>query len=278
MKPKTISVISVLVVCGATCFLICRPTAMAQDVTPQSRSGEMDAASQTQAAENEVQTMAKVIEDAVNQTGLKGWQGSPEDLALFGPLVRTQYIPTVGVIFTIPVNFPITEVRLPELPAKSTDQDLWEKHSGTGLRQLKVDGFGIPSITADVVVYGQSASGKHAYDPETLRTFRGAIIETLAKYGHRMAHVEKSERILVVVEAPRFVGERMQYGGAGGIGARGHYGGLGGNDNGGVITWAVGGLGGAFGRDRLLIAINKADLTSPITSEQLEPKVQETRY
>ncbi|HIJ64848.1 MAG TPA: hypothetical protein HPP77_02770 [Candidatus Hydrogenedentes bacterium] len=125
---------------------------------------------------------------------------------------------------------------------------------------------------------GPPSSG---YDPEKLRALRQAIIGALAQYGHHMENVEDSERILVIIEAPKAshsaeLPERRRVL-------------AGGRD--GEVTIESGSVNGVpirsvyrlpagtpRGRDRLLIAVQKSGVLEAKTFQQLDSKVEEIRY
>ena len=252
--------------------------------------------------EDELNTMAKVMEDSITQGGLNDWQDPSRELAIFDPLTKAQYIPTVGAIFTVRVNFCISEPEQSEQPEKKADpagdEDLWQKHStGSGLPRLQGRGitkYVIARSSSEDVVF---QPGVAEYDAGKVTKLRKAVIGALARYGHRLEHVDDSERVLIVVEAPRPSGQpggvemiidtktsgrRGMGGGGGGFGGGGSGGGAAGGYGGGAF-WASGGvpLGypfGAAGRDRCLMAVNKADIGEAVSYEELEGKVQEIRY
>lgn len=125
-----------------------------------------------------------------------------------------------------------------------------------------------------------------AYDEERVANLRRAVIETVAQYAWRMENVPSSERVLVVIEAPRprtpktlrvRPGARLEgrelrlwtdawleplkkFSQEGDIGR---------------IVFDVTG-GGA--RDRRLFSFNKSDLLAETTYDDLAPKTSETAY
>ncbi|MBI4558277.1 MAG: hypothetical protein HY706_11905 [Candidatus Hydrogenedentes bacterium] len=310
--------------------------AYAQEVPSASQPPSPDATEQTAAAENEVLTMAKVMEDSINQSGLKDWQAPFADLNLFEPLTKAQYIPTVGAVFTIRVNFCIVEPETPQEQPETPkgDEDLWEKHSGPvqiSESSMALDSMGRKGVIVTdkgrrIVVGTNSVTGTggdkgimtssavspdRGFDADKVQKLRQAIVGALAKYAYRIEHVKESERILVVVEAPkcgapvtsqeskleelgqlevlqRRAGVRGGGGFGGGAGGGGGFGGAFGIGGGGFgggfsvkggkpvsfgFSWAA-----AEGKDCLLLAVNKADVASALTPEQMEGKVQEVRY
>ena len=314
---------------GAMWLVLASLSAAAQDAPATEGVG---AAAQARAAEDELQTMTKVLEDTINEAGLKDWQVPSGDLSIFSPLIRAEYIPTVGAIFTISVNFCITESAVVKEAPEPAEQDLWKKHSSATASPLSVisKGLGNPR-ELQIALQKQSrmfSAGTREYDAEKVRMFRKAIIEALAKYGHRIEHVGGSERLLVVIEAPKPAmpieaaggpsdamralpqGAKKSVGGAPGTVVGGGYGGGYGGGGGGYVgsyggAGGVGGygaggfVGGGYGggvfkgpgapaifnvfcevpdKDHQLIAVNKADVMTSMTYEQLEAKVQEIRY
>lgn len=268
--------------------------------------------------EKELDTMTKVLEDSINQEGLQDWQDVSFDTRLFGSSSsKAQYIPTVGAVFTIPVRFCITEPDIPEEQEKPADpedpDDLWEKHTlGSASHSLFSNeqttirlGQTAPRDAARLLLLSGQIGDRLEYDADQVESLRKAILGALARYGHRIEHVQPDERILVIIEAPKpitvtqmrgtngnrggggYGGGGRAGGGGGGYGGGGRAGGGGGGYGGG--GFGAGGLGGSFEfytrvlgmsheRDRLLIAINKSDVAEPKTMEEIEPKIEEIRY
>jgi len=233
----------------------------------------------------EVRTMAKVIEDSIDQSGLKDWQGSTHDNLLFGPTIRSQYVPTVGAIFTVPVNFRISEPEPveAETPQRDDDaEDLWAKHAEGGetpLSRLFSVEQEAENQTARVLLRGKRVTfslpeSEPEYDPAKLDAMRRAIIQALAQYGHHLKRVAEEERILVILEAQSplrapgpeqvrdYVGhlEELQY----------------------RLTrmspHIAGFLGDPAAKDHRLIAVRKADVAVRPTYDDLREKVEEVAY
>lgn len=248
MRPVITSSVRILAAWAALCLLAV--AAQAQE-PPTDNAAASDTSTSNMLAENELQTMARVVEDSITQSGLKDWQGPSTDLAVFEPLTKAQYIPTVGAIFTLRVGFCIVEPQAPEQqPAtqEKGNEDLWEKHSSAaeGADPAQRGLQEILSLNETVM----SASRGTKYDAEKVRLLRQSIIGALAKYGCRMEHVKDSERILVVVEAPKqgggmCFGEGAMGGFHGGAFSAG--GGGGGYRGGGGFGGGSGGGGGGFG-------------------------------
>ena len=82
----------------------------------------------------EVSIMSRVLEESLNRSALaKDWQGIPIGTSVFEPVIKAQYIPTVGAIFSFSVNFPLKKPpAIPQVPEEKSkdreeDKDLWEK-------------------------------------------------------------------------------------------------------------------------------------------------------
>ncbi len=168
------------------------------------------------ARDKELQTMSKVIEESLNRSGLGDWYGTPEAFtpSPFEGKIRFDYIPTVGAIFTIPVNFTVTErieVKKEETKngSNSGEPDLWEKNANP-----LAPGHASPH---DVIVGATSGMGgvgmigmgmdpfvtvQPKYDAKKVETLRKTLIETIGRYGSRLTTVAPEERILLVIEAP----------------------------------------------------------------------------
>ncbi len=193
-------------------------------------SAEKDAAAPASdvraARDKELQTMSKVLEESLDRSGLGDWYSAP---GVFTPSpfegkIRFDYIPTVGAIFRIPVNFPVMErmeVKKEDTPkeADSGEPDLWEKNANP---QASNDPIPHNAIAGGAVGmgagrYGTSlmGGGKYGasslafasedqprYDARKVETLRKTLIEAIGRYGHRLTSVAPTERILLVVEAP----------------------------------------------------------------------------
>ena len=373
--------------------------------------------------DSELRTMSRVIEESLDESALRDWQGTSVGTSFFEPKVRAQYIPTVGAVFTLSVNFPIVE---PEEVEENIDDeepatdDLWERVSrrrgprnpgrrtqrnfsgvglqlrsgedgeakvhavmnGTGAEEagIKADDIVIevddesvenlelseianrikgsegtkvhlkirrPSTDGDLEIldfeverrqisvdqspnwtprFGQTSSelfngsrrlaeadvllrladrqlrdrGRNrrnisvqlfddpkivsvngylqrlgmgpGYDEKKVASLRETLIETVATYGHRMEHLDKSERILLVVNAPKPAtlnrGTKYWPGAftVSGIIAPGN-------------TRSVHSLRlGSGSADHMMISIDVKDLDGKRTFEELEKRVSETRY
>ncbi len=90
------------------------------------------------AIEEESQIMAKVLEESIDNAGIEDWKAMnvarfPTFDGTFGQFghIHTRYIPTVGVIFTVPVGFPLrSTAKYSETDddTKPDTSDLWKKH------------------------------------------------------------------------------------------------------------------------------------------------------
>jgi hypothetical protein len=223
--------------------------------------------------------MAKVLEESITMGGLGDWQDTSSNLGLFDPLAKpqyiptAQYIPTVGAIFTVPVNFHITQPEIPgEKPQEGQPKDLWEKHAAS----IRPASAGLGGIQVEQRVLDQARMSARE-DAHKTSLLRKAIVETLAKYGYRMEHVKGYERILVVIEAPKPMSSqapalaRRDIVATGGL--RGLYGRHAALESG--LGWSVG---RAYAKDRCLLSVKKADVTTAATYDKIESKVREVRY
>jgi hypothetical protein len=164
--------------------------------TPEQRPGQ------------EFRIMSAVIEDSLDTSQSDEWRGLRPGDSPFEAHVRAQYIPTVGAIFTVPVNFAIVDpgVKPPEpktdQPATSAEQDLWEKNS-------KSDGFGPRGgglgggLGAEIgATYVGGGPVGAAYSKEKVDALQATLTNVLAKYGHKLDSVKADERVIVIVDAP----------------------------------------------------------------------------
>jgi len=241
--------------------------------------------------EHELQTMSKVLEESLDESGLKDWKSISVGFSPFQPLVRAQYIPTVGAIFTVPVSLPLIEPP-PKPPEKATPEeeeqepDLWEKHAGESLAPV----LPLPDwFREKIVVRGSDqplppfhqaapdADRQPGYDEAKVQELRRVLIETLARYGHRMEHISDKERILLVVEySPSGLAEGIGRQFARLLEFRG-------SDTGDTAVRKPYGVpaahpGAPSQRQSYLIAVGKSDLSAETSFEKLEKKVEEIRY
>jgi len=204
--------------------------------------------------EREVLIMSRVLEESLNRSALaKDWQGIPIGTSVFEPVIKAQYIPTVGAIFSFSVSFPLKEPPpVPPAPEEKSkdreqDKDLWEKFTKEpeisldsdalkkeienkvthdlqkNMTQLKVDVHKLQEMTPlppgqsnpELMFLGEPMPGFEgnvpdimarttAYDKEKVDVLRKTILSALAQYGHRLKSLKDSERVLVVIESPKF--------------------------------------------------------------------------
>jgi hypothetical protein len=157
-------------------------------------SAEKDAAALTSdvraARDKELQTMSKVLEESLDRSGLGDWYSAP---GVFTPSpfegkIRFDYIPTVGAIFRIPVNFPVMErmevkkedtpkeaIRANRIsgkerqPQASNDSDPHMRCGGRG-GDGRGGGMGRPSWEG-----GEVRASSRALPRKTTRTTRGKL-------------------------------------------------------------------------------------------------------
>ncbi|MBN1545510.1 MAG: hypothetical protein JW902_02505, partial [Syntrophaceae bacterium] len=165
-----------------------------------------------QAIQDEMRIMSKVMEEELDSGDLADWRGISVGFSPFQPIIRTQYIPKVGAIFTIPVSFPLIEPK-PEPPEKESAtevKDLWEKHASESPKPSNVT---VPKSigtagqqykyvlgTGDLSINMPKISKMQEYDSIKVQTLRQIIMEILAEYGYRMEHLGSGEKILIVIE------------------------------------------------------------------------------
>lgn len=223
--------------------------------------------------------------------------------SVFDQRINTVYIPTVGAIITIPVDFLIVDPdkdKPPEATEAEDEGDLWERFENEKAEQrywgivndpnkkflmvdietIEVDKervkegkdrmkleFKSPALREDVEVYieqalrarkkaeglgrrGQyltvnkpgftwniSVGGLRPYDARKVEDLSESIVSTIGQYGHRLEHLPTSERLLVVIQAPR-----------------------------------------SAGSDRRLYAFDKSDIMQEKTYDELNAKVEQTDY
>ena len=177
----------------------------------------------------EAGVMARVIEDSLDQSGLEGWHATLSAATPFEPRVKSQYLPGVGVVFTIPVKIPLIDrssAQDDSAGAESEDtDDLWEKHSsatgpaseglqaspGMGFPPGMMPGMGagmgiIPGPTGGAFPWMRRSktppteSPGEPYSPVQFETLRKTLLEAIARYGYRMESLPADESILLVAE------------------------------------------------------------------------------
>ncbi len=184
----------------------------------------MDAAGITR----ETGVMARVIEDSLDQSGLEGWHAVLSAATPFEPRGKSQYLPGVGVGFTIPVNIPLIDRSSAGQAGKGAESgetdDLWEKHSGAtgpGSEGLQpVPGMGIfpgmvprmyggtPGMMPGMGMFPgmmgleipPKESTGESYSPIQFETLRKTLLEAIARYGYRMESLPAQEHVLLVAE------------------------------------------------------------------------------
>jgi len=185
----------------------------------------------------ELTIMAKVIEGSLDEAGLGSWKGVSAQIPGFGPVVKSQYIPTVGAIFTVSVTFLIAEpsAEAPQKMDPQGDTDLWEKflkESGKAESgeertaetpdnldrledRLRTDELIFPSPGGPGLEYESPDMAKRfmdwfpemtgrgpEYDEDKVARLHEVLVATLAKYGYRLSGVPAKERVIVIIEAP----------------------------------------------------------------------------
>jgi hypothetical protein len=180
----------------------------------------------------ELRTMASVLTEVLSREELDvGWAGLSTGVP--SPFeqqhIKSQYIPTVGAIFTIPVGFPLVDhaKKAPEEAKgkeseEKKDVDLWTKHWEG--RPESAGALGAPSAntvspasqaysyTIVRQVTTAAASEQIAFDKEKVAKLRRALIDTLARYGSHLVHVAETERVLLVIESPAGMSELLSTG------------------------------------------------------------------
>lgn len=188
--------------------------------------------------DQELRIMSRVLSESLAEE-IGGPRAMFAGASPFDSKVRGSYIPTVGAIFTVQVNFPIRKTEEEEAVGESSEdenEDRWEHFSQRSQRprsftargglsaggqrdsiiieldERREEGrrpgtteayFGAAGVYSDALgMYALAKFVGPQYDAQRVEQLRRRIIETLAKYGHRMTSVENSDRILVVVEAP----------------------------------------------------------------------------
>lgn len=162
--------------------------------------------------DKQIQTLARVLEESLNLNGPAGWVSQSIMPSPFERPIKAQYIPSVGAVFTIPVGFSIVDHSAGKSDADSADEDpgrdLWDKHwderrrSNPGSRDATFRRGDVQIMQTDT--HGTRLWARRSYfDSGRVAKLRRTLIEAAAEYGHRLTCVEPSERILLVIEAPK---------------------------------------------------------------------------
>ena len=164
--------------------------------------------------------MSRVIEKMLDRSGLEDWREIPAGFSSFNPVIGAQYIPTVGAIFTVPVNFFIvqpSEAGDEEEPAAEAEDDLWAEamNEGRGGRvstsrtfessaERQRLGLPGPAMPAQPLRLREvSVVVDSEYDESKVSKLRETLESALREYGRRLGYVAETERVLIIVEAPR---------------------------------------------------------------------------
>lgn len=188
---------------------------------PHVRGDEAEAKSITsdiEEANKELGIMARVLETSLDRSGLAPWQPVTPGISAFDTRISVQYVPSVCAIFTIPVNFPILDpakrLEEKEAPEQQKTDDLWEKYAREGDKQREMPAmepfFGTVMIEGRQAMLPIEGVNDEAKRKEYLKQadeqkerLRGVLLETLARYGHRLKHLNtKEEKIVFMVQAP----------------------------------------------------------------------------
>jgi hypothetical protein len=207
--------------------------------------------------------------------------------------IRYQYVPTVGVIYTIPVSFPLVnpdeEAKGQESSeSKTEEQDLWEKHEkgvqeGRGISiapgsvtvgKMKVAAPGMGMAGPAGNPFGNSMSmmafggpQAPAYDPEAVKSLRGTLIDVLAHYGYRLDDLPKDEQILFIVTSSSTPAV-----GYGSVFIKS------GDTDKGTEVFVPGAATESGSGDQYLLAIKKTDVTAKSAPEDIESKLTERLF
>ena len=93
---------------------------------------------------DQLRTMTKILEASVGKDSIEGRL----HLSVFDSRIRTEYIPSVGAIFTIPIAFPLhpSEEEKGNGTEEVVEEDLWEHFSSAKDRASKAAGPAVPPI------------------------------------------------------------------------------------------------------------------------------------
>jgi hypothetical protein len=187
---------------------------------PHVRADEAEAkpiTSDIKEANKELGIMARVLEASLDQSGLAPWQPVTPGISAFDARISVEYVPSVCAIFTIPVNFPILDpakrLEQKEAPEQQKPDDLWEQYAREGDKQRDIWAqepfYGMAMIDGQkralpIVALNDETKRKERLKQadEQKERLRGVLLETLARYGHRLKHLNtKEEKIVFIVQA-----------------------------------------------------------------------------
>lgn len=178
--------------------------------------------------QREIGIMSRVLGESLSDD-ISGTTHMFAGASPFDSKIESSYIPTVGAIFTLSVGYPLRETKEEpnvERPQADENEDLWERYAerrarmedrsgsrqrGEDMRdQYREESRNIviqrytrsqnPNIS---IVDGVLRVDGPAYSAERVEALRHRVIDTLARYGHKLSSLPDDERILVIVEAAR---------------------------------------------------------------------------
>lgn len=186
--------------------------------------------------ERELTTMARVIEETLDRDGPENWHRPPTGASAFEEKVRWRYLAGTGAIFTVPIRYPVIEAAAdkPAPTPMATPGDLWEKHAAPPTPDplldvpdwppelaIRLNDGHPPTEAAQEAVMGvrkfavapdeppgggprgsDALWGSEPFDAAKLDQLRRVLLDTIARYGRKIEHLDASERILIQVEAP----------------------------------------------------------------------------
>lgn len=93
---------------------------------------------------NQLRIMTKILEASIGEASIE----RRPNLSVFDSKIRTEYIPTVGAIFTIPITFPLhpSEDEKGNGTEDVVEEDLWEHFSGASENTSKAAAQAVPPV------------------------------------------------------------------------------------------------------------------------------------
>jgi len=181
-------------------------------------AGEKEHREKITEALREVEIMASVLEERLEQQGGDLAANVLPGTSAFAPRIESDYIPGVGAIFTVPVGFLISDPNekiQEERKDEGESVDLWDRMVTRRAREATEDEIrrlsapGTPYVTAPWQL--ESRKKYLVKSRQSLEKLREALLATVATYAHRMRQVDLTQEKLVFRVRQAAVGEGFEY-------------------------------------------------------------------
>jgi hypothetical protein len=124
--------------------------------------------------------MKELFPKEYHRTGILGWRGC-----------QGFYLKNYGVIFTLEVQFPVTQKEIAVAPKKKQNADLWQ--------ELEREVRHLPHQEETHPVQRQSKE----YNAEKVKTLKERLVYLIGEYSQRIDQLDSDEKISIVVSSNR---------------------------------------------------------------------------